>query len=289
MPKIHTLDYIKSTINNNFPNTSLEFISSYKNVNDAVYFIDELNIKYKTTITSLLNNHTPSIRIAINKQDAITKKLNAVLPSLTILSKYLSDRQPILVMDELDIIYQTVPSRLLQGFKPGVLVAVDKTDWFIKKSKALHNQDYDYSKVSYINNRTPVILSCPVHGEFIQTPRRHFDSYGCPMCNPGNKGWGYSSWSALYKKHKYGIKPTLYIVKLYNGTESFIKIGKTLNLISTRLSGIGYSYTIIRVIQGSPKTISELERELHFKFKHYKYIPNKEFSGMTECFTTDIL
>ena len=41
---------------------------------------------------------------------------------------------------------------------------------------------YDYSKVNYINASTEVIIICPKHTEFTQTPRNHLQGHGCPIC-----------------------------------------------------------------------------------------------------------
>ena len=54
---------------------------------------------------------------------------------------------------------------------------------FIEKSKKIHNNKYDYSKVIYINNYTNVIITCKIHGEFMQTPDIHINQKcGCPSC-----------------------------------------------------------------------------------------------------------
>ena len=53
---------------------------------------------------------------------------------------------------------------------------------FIDKSKAIHGDKYDYSKVVYINNRTKVCIICPKHGEFWQSPSNHLIGRGCPLC-----------------------------------------------------------------------------------------------------------
>ena len=42
---------------------------------------------------------------------------------------------------------------------------------------------YDYSKVSYVNTLTKVIIICPEHGEFIQTPAKHLQGHGCIKCS----------------------------------------------------------------------------------------------------------
>jgi len=57
------------------------------------------------------------------------------------------------------------------------------TDEFIKKASNIHNNKYDYSKVEYTNKSTKVIIICPEHGEFLQTPDDHANKpAGCPKC-----------------------------------------------------------------------------------------------------------
>lgn len=53
---------------------------------------------------------------------------------------------------------------------------------FIKKSKEIHDNKYDYTKAIYVNNSTKVIIICPEHGEFKQTPHKHLSGQGCKKC-----------------------------------------------------------------------------------------------------------
>ena len=53
-------------------------------------------------------------------------------------------------------------------------------DQFIVRAKKVHGSKYDYSKVQYINNSTPVCIICREHGEFWQQPQSHLNGYGCP-------------------------------------------------------------------------------------------------------------
>lgn len=53
---------------------------------------------------------------------------------------------------------------------------------FIEDANKVHNNEYDYSKVKYINNKTEVCIVCPKHGEFFQRPDRHLQGQGCPVC-----------------------------------------------------------------------------------------------------------
>lgn len=76
---------------------------------------------------------------------------------------------------------------------------------FIEKAKAVHGNKYDYSKVDYVNNRTPVIVICSIHGEFQQTPSNHLKGQGCPTCaysSPRNKKWTYDTCKKEALKYK---------------------------------------------------------------------------------------
>lgn len=57
-------------------------------------------------------------------------------------------------------------------------------DEFIRRSKEIHGNFYDYSKVEYFNEKIKVTIVCPIHGEFLQAPFTHtkFES-GCPKCS----------------------------------------------------------------------------------------------------------
>lgn len=59
-------------------------------------------------------------------------------------------------------------------------------DEFIDKSRLVHKNKYDYSKVEYVNYSTKVCIICPEHGEFWQTPNVHLFGGGCPTCPQSN-------------------------------------------------------------------------------------------------------
>jgi very-short-patch-repair endonuclease len=53
---------------------------------------------------------------------------------------------------------------------------------FIKKAKNIHGNKYDYSLVEYKHSRDQVVILCPEHGEFKQTPNAHWAGKGCGRC-----------------------------------------------------------------------------------------------------------
>ena len=55
---------------------------------------------------------------------------------------------------------------------------------FIEKANKKHGEGtYDYSESEYINSKTPLIIICPKHGKFKQTPNTHLRGSGCFKCN----------------------------------------------------------------------------------------------------------
>ena len=53
---------------------------------------------------------------------------------------------------------------------------------FIKEANLVHFNFYDYSKTKYEKARKNVIITCPIHGDFLQTPDNHLKGCGCPYC-----------------------------------------------------------------------------------------------------------
>ena len=90
------------------------------------------------------------------------------------------------------------PSNHLQGnecAKCSILKRNDKsrynTEIFIIKAKQIHGEQYNYSKVNYIDSKTKIVIVCKEHGEYLQAPTKHLQKQGCPKCmsyeNSNNK------------------------------------------------------------------------------------------------------
>lgn len=55
-------------------------------------------------------------------------------------------------------------------------------DDFISSARKVHKEKYDYSKSVYINSTTKLVIICPDHGEFTQSPNSHLSGSGCKAC-----------------------------------------------------------------------------------------------------------
>ena len=56
------------------------------------------------------------------------------------------------------------------------------TEEFIKRAMDIHGNLYDYTKTEYVNYDTKLIITCPKHGDFKQSPTHHLNGEGCPKC-----------------------------------------------------------------------------------------------------------
>lgn len=57
------------------------------------------------------------------------------------------------------------------------------------RSIEAHGNKYDYSKTKYTKATQKVIITCPIHGDFLQSPFDHLDGKGCNQC--GNEHTGF--------------------------------------------------------------------------------------------------
>lgn len=53
---------------------------------------------------------------------------------------------------------------------------------FIEKAREVHSDKFDYSKVDFKGVTKQVIITCPIHGDFLQEPRNHIKGMGCQKC-----------------------------------------------------------------------------------------------------------
>ena len=56
------------------------------------------------------------------------------------------------------------------------------TQQIIQDFKEVHGDKYDYSLVQYKTMHTKVVIVCPEHGQFEQTPSAHLRPQGCSKC-----------------------------------------------------------------------------------------------------------
>lgn len=55
-------------------------------------------------------------------------------------------------------------------------------DEFLNRAQEIHGNEYSYDKMKYKSSTDKIVIICPVHGAFEQTPSKHLMGQGCPSC-----------------------------------------------------------------------------------------------------------
>lgn len=58
---------------------------------------------------------------------------------------------------------------------------------FIEDARLEHEGAYTYEHAVYIDSHEKLIITCPKHGQFMQTPSSHLAGRGCPDCNTAGR------------------------------------------------------------------------------------------------------
>lgn len=231
---------------------------------------------------------------------AFVDRCRELLPNIKILGKYTGQKGKILIEDENGFLYNVNPGNLYLGFKPSIQTAVDKNSLYSYNCSKVHGNKYDYSKSEYIDSYKKVTIICPEHGEFSQLALSHLRGIGCPKCgyelvragSIDRGGWTISNWIKAGNTSSEFSGFKVYIIKLNDQNEEFIKIGRTFRDISRRFGSsqeMPYSYEVIKIIDGDAFHMFKLEVKLKNMCKEHKYKCLKQFCGMHECFTIDCL
>ena len=97
--------------------------------------------------------------------------------------EYKNTDTPVSILCPLHGVFLQTPHNHLHGkgckyCKYGVF----NTEDFITKAIKIHGNKYNYTSVNYTTTNTPVVITCPTHGDFIQTPAMHLSGRGCRRC-----------------------------------------------------------------------------------------------------------
>ena len=166
----------------------------------------------------------------------------------------------------------------------------ENSSLWVKRFKQKHGETYDYSSFVYKGSNINSKFLCKEHGIFEQTPTNHLKAtFGCQKCGAeASNGFG----KAAYTKVCNSRESELYLVKVFNETEVFYKVGITVEGVESRFKNrkrlLDYNFEVIKTIKGAPKDIWDLEQKIHkeFKYTEYKYYPVNEFQGYTECYNS---
>jgi len=58
----------------------------------------------------------------------------------------------------------------------------DNKHSFVKKARKIHGNKYSYRRAIYKRSNKKIDITCKEHGLFQQTPNKHLQGQGCPIC-----------------------------------------------------------------------------------------------------------
>jgi succinylglutamate desuccinylase len=101
------------------------------------------------------------------------------------LVNYKNSKTKVIITCKIHGNFDQEPTKHLQGqgcSKCRDVVFSKSQNIFIEEALKKHGNKYDYSLISYVNNRTKIIIICKIHGNFDQNPNKHLQGQGCPKC-----------------------------------------------------------------------------------------------------------
>lgn len=191
--------------------------------------------------------------------------------------------------------FNQMPSNHLKGrgcYNCGVeanrISSSNTIDNFFRQVKGVHSKGaYSYDKSVYVRAKDPMIITCSIHGDFLQSPYNHVKGAGCHKCAYMFCGYSRSDFVALCDNKNEGFG-YIYVLKCSNDSELFYKVGRTSTSVRTRFTQgkMPYDYEVLYYISESASFIFDIEIRLHSLLKGNHYTPKIGFGGQTECFTT---
>lgn len=148
---------------------------------------------------------------------------------------------------------------------------LSNTNEFKPKAISIHDNFYGYDRAVYTDSKTPLIITCPIHHDFLQSPSSHLSGAGCPKCM-----------TCGYNISKPG---TLYVMISGNITKVGITNRKPENRASEILNKGGPEFTLKASFYFDEGILARnLEKASH-RWLSERYAPATEkFDGYTECF-----
>lgn len=164
---------------------------------------------------------------------------------------------------------------------------------FIQACSHLRGVDLTNCGYKYLHDKIDIL--CTIHNhKYKQIASSTLKgAVGCPYCKKGVN----TLFDKDFIERGRGRNANLYLLEFKDEqtNESFLKVGRTYQEVRNRF-GLGNNFKIpyklvdiVSEVNSSPENIVDYENEVLYKFKRFKYSPNKFFNGHTECFSLDAL
>lgn len=266
---------------NELYNNEIQIIGHYKGLNSPILSQDKFGIM-QCNAKSILESK-PGIKAALNKTQYFMNYLKEIHPEiaeqLEPQSEYIAMKTKMLFKNKFGIV-SVYPDALIHGHIPNIRSAVNRKEYFKNQLLFIYGDKYDFEITSTDRHNGKVVLICPIHGRQLVDSDGVFLGAGCPKCN-----------------RDVAIPNLFYLIRLYNNSESFYKLGISHKLKNGSVSRfksyivLGYKIEIIKLIEFK-ESIDCKEFELKMKqiIKPNLYVPkNWDYDTSTEAFQDSLL
>ncbi len=149
--------------------------------------------QFKQTLSSHLKGHgcpecNPTRRRTTKAFIAMAKEVHGDTYSYT-KTRYVNSQSPVIVSCQVHGDWTTTPNNHLKGKgcskcgdERSSKVQRKTVDSFVREANSVHGGAYRYDRVVYTTARQHVLITCPTHGDFSQSPGSHLAGHGCPLC-----------------------------------------------------------------------------------------------------------
>lgn len=193
MPRRKTTEEFREELSKLFPN--LELIGEYNG--DKQYLTVRCKIHdytFKTKPNWLRHGagcqkcyddrRGEKTRNSLEKVIEMARKVHGNKYDYSLIKEYKNNKQKLPIICPIHGVFYACMNKHISS-KRGCPKCANKyitTEEWIERARKVHGDKYDYSKVKYVSNTTPITIICPTHGEFEQTPDKHTQGHGCPIC-----------------------------------------------------------------------------------------------------------
>jgi len=269
--KLTTSEFIKKTLKE--IGIELTVVGTYKNMNTPMLFRNKYGI-VKKSLTELKRGKGISIKSATNKSSYIVNMFKEVHKDKYNYSlvDYKSSHSNIKIICPEHGVFDKQPYSHLKGFgckKCYVEGLQSNTADFIKKSKLIHGEKYDYSLVNYKSSKEKVKIICKEHGVFEQIASSHLEGCGCPKCADSG-----------FKINKPAI---LYYLKY----KDLYKIGITNRSVGERYTVAELKYVTLLKEVYFENGEDALKEETRIKRENKEFLYNK-FNNLTKSISSEM-
>ena len=155
------------------------------------------------------------------------------------------------------------------------------TEGFIEKARTVHGDSYEYGRTIYVSAHKKVTITCPIHGDFQQTPSNHLTSKGCAKCSLGHNKLTTEVFLEKAREvhgdtYNYGC--TVYVRSTDKITITCPEHGDFLQTPNTHLTGAGCAKCSGKH-QHTTEEFIEKARVVHglrYSYDNVRYASNKE-------------